>query len=84
MADPSDFPGYRAVVRTPVYLQMIQKRCRKGTYTSVDDLLADIRLLLSNCRLYNCHGSENEEQLIEMAQVLVAQAESLVDEVFRD
>eukprot|EP00802_Teleaulax_amphioxeia_P000375 Tamp_00375.p2 GENE.Tamp_00375~~Tamp_00375.p2 ORF type:complete len:861 (+),score=154.95 Tamp_00375:4039-6621(+) len=63
---PFNHPGYRALIANPIDLQTIRDRCygsghfdaagpclSHGLYDSKDEFLADIALMVSNCRAYN-------------------------------
>jgi hypothetical protein len=49
---------YPEVVKKPMDLGTIKKRLEENYYTKVEDVAADIRLVWSNCMLYNRDGSE--------------------------
>jgi hypothetical protein len=61
--DPVDWKGlglddYPAIVKTPMDLGTIKKGIEANTYSDVDDIVNDIRLVWTNCMLYNRDGSE--------------------------
>ncbi|PRP83211.1 melibiase [Planoprotostelium fungivorum] len=48
-----DIPDYPTIVRRPMDLGTISKRLNDGGYLSVPRFISDVRLVFSNCRLYN-------------------------------
>lgn len=47
------YPSYTMVVKTPMDLETIQGKIDANIYDSVEELLKDLRLVASNCRLFN-------------------------------
>ena len=61
--EPVDFKGlgltdYPDIVKEPRDLGTIKKKIENGTYKDVDTVVKDIRLVWTNCMLYNRDGSE--------------------------
>lgn len=50
--NPKHAPDYHRVVARPVDLSTMRDRIRSFAYQGVDDFLADMRLMASNCHLY--------------------------------
>lgn len=50
-------PDYLSIVANPMDLSTVRAKFDTGAYASRQDFEADIRLLISNCYLYNPHGS---------------------------
>lgn len=50
-------PDYLSIVTNPMDLSTVQAKMDNGLYTSRKDFENDIRLLISNCHLYNPPGS---------------------------
>ena len=49
---------YLEVIKEPIDLSTIDKRIRRGDhYPSKTHLLADLQLMVNNCKLYNEEGS---------------------------
>lgn len=48
-----EVPDYHLVVKKPMDLGTMQKKCRNCKYNSVEEFMADFKLLVSNCHLYN-------------------------------
>ena len=48
-------PGYDEVVRTPMDLHTVLRRC--DTYPDMDAFRADVRLIFANCRAFNAAGT---------------------------
>jgi len=55
--DPTTFWDYYCFVPAPMYLSLLQARMTSGYYRQADALVHDIRLLHSNCCLYNVEDS---------------------------
>ena len=61
--EPVDHVGlglddYPLIVTKPMDLGTVKKKIENDEYDTVDDIAADIRLVWSNCMLYNRDGSE--------------------------
>jgi hypothetical protein len=48
---PKLFPDYAQIIKTPMYFHLIEQKLPK--YESLEEFAADIRLMISNCYLYN-------------------------------
>ncbi|KAJ3113629.1 hypothetical protein HDU96_003123 [Phlyctochytrium bullatum] len=69
-------PTYPLIVKNPMDLGTIQKRLDAGHYSSVSEVEADVRLMFSNCRLFNQPGTD----VYEMGRKL----ENLFDAKWKD
>ncbi|XP_046853130.1 transcription initiation factor TFIID subunit 1-like isoform X2 [Xenia sp. Carnegie-2017] len=69
-------PDYYKIVKTPMDLQTMKERIRKGLYRSREEFLQDTNLLYSNCVLYN---GENHP-LTEVAKKITDMAKKMIDE----
>eukprot|EP00172_Hildenbrandia_rubra_P003674 Plantae.Rhodophyta-Hildenbrandia_rubra.ctg6142.p1 GENE.Plantae.Rhodophyta-Hildenbrandia_rubra.ctg6142~~Plantae.Rhodophyta-Hildenbrandia_rubra.ctg6142.p1 ORF type:complete len:604 (-),score=130.16 Plantae.Rhodophyta-Hildenbrandia_rubra.ctg6142:906-2717(-) len=67
---------YNAVVKNPVWLNLIRDRCRKGEYASSEDYLDDMRLLARNTALYN--KDPEVAWVVEHARLLLEVSEDAV------
>lgn len=61
--EPVDWKGlglldYPEIVLRPMDLGTIKKRIENDDYNAVEDIATDVRLVWSNCMLYNRDGSE--------------------------
>jgi ATP-dependent helicase STH1/SNF2 len=52
-----DFGDYYHIIKSPIAMNMIEKKIKKQEYASLDDLRADIGLLCKNAQTYNEDGS---------------------------
>eukprot|EP00741_Cyanophora_paradoxa_P015631 tig00020903_g15088.t1 len=52
LTPPAAFKDYRRYVSRPIDLSTIQRKCDQGQYMSTDEFLADIALMVDNCRKY--------------------------------
>jgi hypothetical protein len=50
--------SYTAIVKKPMDLSTIQAKLDAGHYASRQDFVEDVRLIISNCFLYNDPGTE--------------------------
>lgn len=61
--EPVDWKGmglldYPEIVKVPMDLGTIKRKIESDSYVSVEDAASDMRLVWSNCMLYNSSGSE--------------------------
>ena len=80
MEKPSrkDYPDYYEVIAHPIDMNTINERIRSGYYkTSEIDFIDDMKLMFSNCRLYNEEGSQIYEDANVLERVLMNKAKDL-------
>jgi Bromodomain len=70
--EPVDWKGlelldYPEIVQRPMDLGTIKKKIENDDYACVEDVATDIRLVWSNCMLYNRDGSEVRSQIISLS-----------------
>jgi hypothetical protein len=70
--EPVDHVGlglddYPLIVTKPMDLGTVKKKIENDEYNAVEDIAADIRLVWSNCMLYNRDGSEVRFLLLSLA-----------------
>ncbi|POM61762.1 Histone acetyltransferase [Phytophthora palmivora] len=51
--DLTHFPDYRVKVPNRMHLYGVQKKLRSGSYSTIDAFAYDMRLIFSNCLVYN-------------------------------
>uniref|UniRef100_M4B7Z2 Bromo domain-containing protein n=1 Tax=Hyaloperonospora arabidopsidis (strain Emoy2) TaxID=559515 RepID=M4B7Z2_HYAAE len=51
--DVTHFPDYRIKVPNRMHLYGVQKKLRSGSYSTIDAFAYDVRLIFSNCLVYN-------------------------------
>ena len=73
----ADYPDYNDIIREPIDMSMIEARIKCGNYQSEEELLADCKLMFSNCRLYNEEGSGIYEDANILERVLLAKAKKM-------
>lgn len=61
--EPVDWKGlglldYPEVVKKPMDLGTVKSKMESNQYTTVEEVATDVRLVWSNCMLYNRDGSE--------------------------
>eukprot|EP00050_Salpingoeca_kvevrii_P002123 m.187271 g.187271 ORF g.187271 m.187271 type:complete len:1462 (+) comp10543_c0_seq9:128-4513(+) len=67
----SVLPDYYRIISNPVDLTMMRQRAEDGTYTSIDDYMDDVHLLVQNAHTYNLPNTEpyvDASMLLELAQ----------------
>ena len=47
------FPTYKKIIKNPMDLMTIKKRLGDKTYRTRDDFCSDVRLIFSNCEIFN-------------------------------
>ncbi|ELU08320.1 hypothetical protein CAPTEDRAFT_221993 [Capitella teleta] len=52
------FPMYFEIIKDPIDLRMIAQRMQSGDYATLDDLVRDLNLMVSNARNFNEPGSQ--------------------------
>ena len=53
LPDRDTYPDYYTIIEEPMSLSMIRKRIRIGQYSSVEEMGADIDLMVRNAKAYN-------------------------------
>mmetsp|Transcript_10513 Transcript_10513/g.13783 ORF Transcript_10513/g.13783 Transcript_10513/m.13783 type:complete len:116 (+) Transcript_10513:104-451(+) len=77
---PDSVTDYLEVIHDPVDLSLIKKRLSHGTYyKKLDDMLADLRKMCDNCRLYN----QKDTQYYKAAELLQKFFEPLGEDIRR-
>ncbi|KAK0124425.1 hypothetical protein ONS95_009384 [Cadophora gregata] len=51
------FPDYYGIIKEPIALKTMEKKINKEEYSSLGDLLKDVRLMVSNAKTYNEEAS---------------------------
>lgn len=51
------YPNYYEVIQQPIALENIMKKCKRGQYSSLEDVRADLQLMYDNARFFNEEGS---------------------------
>merc|ERR1712142_68312 len=72
-----DYPDYYDIISEPIDMNMIEQRIKTNQYKSEEELLADCKLMFSNCRLYNEEGSGIYEDANILERVLLAKAKEI-------
>jgi len=72
-----DYPDYYDIITEPIDMNMIDARIKGAHYRTEEELLADCKLMFSNCRLYNEEGSGIYEDANVLERVLLAKAKEL-------
>ncbi|XP_076040531.1 protein polybromo isoform X16 [Oratosquilla oratoria] len=52
-----DYPDYYDIITHPVDMESIESKIKGDKYANEEELVADIRLMFNNCRVYNEEGS---------------------------
>jgi len=72
-----DYPDYYDIITEPIDMNMIEQRIKTNQYKSEEELMADCKLMFSNCRLYNEEGSGIYEDANILERVLLAKAKEI-------
>lgn len=56
--DKRKFREYYQVIKTPMDFTTIKSRIKEGKYANKEDFASDVRLVFSNCEIYNEDESE--------------------------
>ncbi len=52
------YPEYYEIIKEPIDIRTIAQRIQKGSYPTLDDLVADFTLMISNAKTFNEPGSK--------------------------
>ena len=58
LPDPVDYRDYYLLIKNPIAMDMIAHRINSTYYKSIDDFVADFRLMFENAFIYNEDGSQ--------------------------
>ena len=75
--DRKYYPDYYDIIDEPMDMKTINEKIMTSQYKSDDDMLADCKLMFSNCRMYNEEGSEIYETANTLEKVLMAKARDM-------
>ena len=81
LVNEDEYPDYYQLIGTPVSLLTMETKARASGYEDIDAFLAEVLLLVSNCRLY-CQ--EDFPELIPMAERLQEIALYQTKKMYRD
>jgi hypothetical protein len=71
----SAYPEYYDVIKHPMDLDTAKQKLAHGEYTSVEEVLSDLRQVWENCRLFNAEGSD----ILHLAEACAEMLEALVE-----
>jgi len=72
-----DYPDYYDIISEPIDMNMIENKIKTNQYKTEEELLADCKLMFSNCRLYNEEGSGIYEDANILERILLAKAREI-------
>lgn len=52
------YPDYYKQIKTPISLNQIHARLRRGEYSTVSKMCADLTVMFENAKKYNVHTSK--------------------------
>lgn len=83
--EPVDVEGlgltdYLEIVKNPMDISTIKKKIKLNHYNSLQEVLLDLQLIWSNCKLYNQEGSE----IYLLAVYMEKLNKKLIDKMFKD
>jgi len=61
-----DAPHYYDIIKNPMDISVIKNKVRNGKYKSMENLMADVELMVKNCEYYN----EPDSELVDGAKQL--------------
>ncbi|XP_064554339.1 protein polybromo-1 [Drosophila montana] len=64
------YPDYYDIIQNPIDMNTIEHNIRADRYATVEDVVADYRLMFSNCRQYNEEGSNIYEDANSLERAL--------------
>ncbi|GIY61633.1 protein polybromo-1 [Caerostris extrusa] len=72
MEKPSkkDYPDYYEIIANPIDMKTIDSNIKADKYSNEDSLIADFRLMFSNCKHYNEEGSQIYQDAVTLVSVL--------------
>uniref|UniRef100_A0A8D9EME9 Protein polybromo-1 n=1 Tax=Cacopsylla melanoneura TaxID=428564 RepID=A0A8D9EME9_9HEMI len=65
------YPEYYKVIKQPIDMTQIENNIQNEKYRSQDEILADVKLMFANCRVFNEPGSLIYEDAVNLEKVLV-------------
>jgi len=74
-----NIPDYPKIIKVPMDLGKIEKRLSQGHYTTLDNFVADVKLVFTNAKTYNVEFSD----IHQMAKVIEAHFEEKFATVFK-
>jgi len=80
--NPRLYKTYLKYVFMPMSISVIEERLSEQYYRSKEELLANIRMIHSNCVLFNCAGSKISklaQQLVDFLELIVQHVLSVED-----
>ncbi|XP_058462395.1 bromodomain-containing protein homolog isoform X2 [Malaya genurostris] len=76
--DTDEVTDYLTVVKNPIDLGTMRQKLRSGFYTSIEDLEADVALMISNCLTYN-----NKDTIFYRAGIKMKDAGTIIFRTIR-
>ena len=70
---------YPAIIKKPMDLGTLKKNLKDNKYSTIDEALADLQLIWTNCKTYNMEGSE----IWKLAHQLEKTSQRLVEKAFK-
>ncbi|VDM46535.1 unnamed protein product [Toxocara canis] len=77
-------PEYFNVISQPIDLTRIQQKVKTEEYSSVDELCADIHLLVNNSKKYYKEGSQEYKDACDLWNVFEARKKRLLEDTVND
>lgn len=75
--DKRDYPDYYEVIAQPIDMETIESKIKGEKYASEEDLVADFKLMFSNCQKYNEDGSLIYSDATTLDRVLMEKIQEL-------
>ncbi len=71
------FADYYVIIKSPIGLKMMEKKIKKEEYSSLGDLMRDVRLMCSNAKTYNEDTSDIYKDAVKIQVSLHSSLSSL-------
>ncbi|KAL2312243.1 Chromatin structure-remodeling complex subunit rsc4 [Schizosaccharomyces pombe] len=69
------YPDYYEIIKSPMTIKMLEKRFKKGEYTTLESFVKDLNQMFINAKTYNAPGSfvyEDAEKLSQLSSSLIS------------
>ncbi|KJZ75645.1 hypothetical protein HIM_04802 [Hirsutella minnesotensis 3608] len=87
LPDKTLIADYYQIIKSPMALESIKKKCKRKKYNSVDEAVADLDLMFENAKIYNEDDSDVYQAAVELqhqARALADAEKAKPDDDFRD
>ncbi|KAG8707775.1 histone acetyltransferase [Ceratobasidium sp. 395] len=68
--NPDEVKDYLDVVKNPMDFENMEFKLENNAYATIDDFLADAKLIFDNCKLFNPEATAYYKSAVKMEKVL--------------